>query len=552
MLGFTKATSLGRGVAVALVSIVLTGSGPVRGDGLLSTVRITVKDAVTGRPLPHVELSAGSAGRGRTSERGIATLSLPTSMPSAIEVVTKPDGYMRFAAFSVPLTITPSQDIHDVDFLVYLTGDMSGTVKDEAGKPVSGASVHAVTTEYTSVGPFTQREEALASTLQRFSVKDTITDATGGFRLTQLRAGQGYRILVIPAVEEPLLPTASAPGPHYFPSATNWSDAQVINVSSNENRTGLDVTLRSREAGCIVATAARLGRQTPVLYDALPSDLAGLRQYGATANPAWIRAVQGDSAGGGRLCGLPAGKYEVRATDSFSDLGAYPSAKQTVAVSAGAVTEVQMYLRQPVPANVETIALKESDAAVPGVFLWPPSLARSIEGTSWTANPITEFAVQIQDLPLNASISHVLVNGARVNTGPVSVSGDSFNVQVHLAPAATLVVAPPRARGDGLRFTRWLALVPDAPTLDENRLALVRVVATDGNSSTTIYSVRPGEYRLIELATPPLHWVYRPTSRVHVVRTPEFAQTLQNAVQHGTRISLSAGENKATFPETEQ
>ena len=536
-------------IALSVAAVMAAPAGFVIATAPVATLQVRVLDVVTGKVLPSVEIAAGPFGRARTNTAGIASLAVTLGDVPTVEVPEQGDEG-RFASLNVPLKVRPVREVVAVDYAVFLHGRIEGTVRDDVGRPVPSATVLAIGEEYSSVGPFTQRREVLPSDLQRFVLRHSTTNADGRFALTNLRPGVEIRVLVLPEPPRTPLPPSTVLSPGYFPAATAWHDALPIVLGSREHRTSVDVRLVRRDAGCVAVTVEREASLAGAQVAVVPEAAVGLRQYGATSDMPWVRPATDRPVRAARICGLAVGAHALIATDSLSNIAAFESATRRVMVEAGTEPSIVLVPRPPVSVQVTVENLTGSVASGPSLFFWPPSANPGPGQGQFELSRRGAFALQVQDLPANAYVHEVRVNGTPVRTAPLPAPSDPWSMTVQLRESATLTVGPSPL--DEAVQTQWVALLPDLPpgSSDLAWSAAIDVQAVAPGESALFTSLRPGAYLMVELTVPPPHWLYRPTQRLHLVRSTTTIRALREAAQRGTRVDLRAGTTTLTHRKT--
>lgn len=207
-----------------------------------------------------------------------------------------------------PLTLSAGDSVEDTDFQVLRGGVITGRVTDADGNPVVMETVQLTPVDVT---PEQQRSNVLA-----VDQRDLATDDRGVYRVYGLRPGR-YRVSVGSDGR-----TLRAPGAKYYrrtfhPSATEESQAKVVEVTLGGETENVDITLGSPEKTFRVS-----GR---FVY-ADTNQPAQVSSFGYSMLDPSTGNRFGDSAGGSsnargefQASGLAPGRYKIFAHPSQSE-----------------------------------------------------------------------------------------------------------------------------------------------------------------------------------------------------------------------------------------
>ncbi|HKG14388.1 MAG TPA: carboxypeptidase-like regulatory domain-containing protein [Pyrinomonadaceae bacterium] len=180
------------------------------------------------------------AGRARTDAEGRYRI---TGVPPGKYVVTPmAPAYVLLDVTNFPpgkpLTLSAGDSVEDTDFRVIRGGVITGRVLDEDGNPV--------VMEPVSVTPEDPKSEQQRSRFFAVDQRDLATDDRGVYRVYGIQPGR-YRVSVGGGGR-----TLRAPGAKYYrrtfyPSATDESQAKVVEVTPGAEVADVDITLGSPE-----------------------------------------------------------------------------------------------------------------------------------------------------------------------------------------------------------------------------------------------------------------------------------------------------------------
>lgn len=337
--------SITAGLVQAPPAAVLQSSGSIAGT------------VVTGDESPHpvrrAVVTAIGTGLGRTfstltDDTGRFTIDdVPIGsyavVASRATFVTSAYGAQRPARRGRQVSVTADQPVSNLVLRLWRGAVLSGTARDDRGRPAPGVTVRAV-----SAAP-------PAAAYLTLTNNPTVTDSRGEFRIFGLEPGE-YFLAAQPlspsraatalqdayvdgvldalrrtgrgvlAPNEPLAP-AVAPdvtfSPVYWPGTVSAADAAAIVVAAGTERWGLDITLMQ------VPTASVAGRV--VLPDGGPAGGAIVRLTDSKARPRVGGAAASYGAttqpdGSFVMDSVPAGSYEMSASLRVSSVDEHPGA----------------------------------------------------------------------------------------------------------------------------------------------------------------------------------------------------------------------------------
>jgi carboxypeptidase family protein len=284
-----------------------------------AVIRITgvVVEGESNQPVPGVKVEITAAdSRIRRPEANSLSSSFMTSsdgrfrfeVPSgtAISLSASKAGYVggyygqRFPTDSSEhLQLTTSTATAAVVLRVWRPAVIAGSAKDEAGEPLVGAEVRAY------------RERIVAGRLSLLPDRLARVDDQGAYRLTNLLPGR-YAVALVSGqsvrarapnapVETEFLYTTM-----FFPHSAALSAAEIIELRSGAERSGIDFALKAVPVFDVAGTVTGLS-------PSLPMQLRLLRQEpGSSEAETEIAATFTDNGGRFRLHRIPSGNYRLR------------------------------------------------------------------------------------------------------------------------------------------------------------------------------------------------------------------------------------------------
>src|SRR5688572_23616822 len=239
--------------APAAVPVLATASRP----GTTSTARIRGRVSDTsGQPLAGVSVrpTPGAAQAGAITDlEGRYVLSgLPAG---AFGVTGSKSGYMssRYAGDSqlpaLPVTLKDGQEVDGIDLVMSRTSTIAGTVVDEAGEPLEGASVQLLRVSLSGRGPVA----AAPQVVSEFGLRST--DDRGYFRLWGVTPGVYVALATVPPELGDRDRLRLAYAPMYYPRGAHVGSATTLQVSAGQDIAGLVINM-SRVAVARVAGVA--------------------------------------------------------------------------------------------------------------------------------------------------------------------------------------------------------------------------------------------------------------------------------------------------------
>jgi hypothetical protein len=223
-----------------------TGTGIIRGRVVRADTGQPLRKAfvsVTNQGNIRDELVATTDGEGRYELKGLpAGQYVPAASKSGFVGLQYGQRYPGEAARS--LQLGDGQAIDTIDFALGPGGVIAGRVVDEAGEPLAGMVVEAMTPRY-------------AQGVRQLTAADTrdVTDDLGRFRLFGLAPGRWGVRATSPdrAPQLSALRTAPSMGTvTYYPSTRAAADAQAVQVNAGSEVTGLTITVVPTRLAAIV------------------------------------------------------------------------------------------------------------------------------------------------------------------------------------------------------------------------------------------------------------------------------------------------------------
>jgi len=482
----------------ALLAWCVLAAGDAQTPGV--TAQGTVLDGISGVGIPfgHIRISRPTEGdtiaEASTDSEGKFAL---TGLASGTYVVSaEKTGYVSVMGGGAS-RITIEQGAHAGRVALSLTraAAISGTVYDESGRLVRGATIAAV--GLRNMAGVTRLVLAAAP---------VETDDRGSYRVYGLAPGC-YSVVLLPGGEAP---GGTAFAPVYFPGTVDPAEARPFELAAGESRSGTDLSEQQIGTGEVRGRVAnippgwRLGQVAVTLLSA-----AGLQSQVAT--------VQAGEGGDFDFTGVPAGSYQAVAWGPVLGMGApLPSPAQQplqgsrrVRVDAAQVQDLEIALRATV--TIDGMARFAPDAepaagcfAAARVELHPVDPAprsRSLSaGIAPSGHfvirsiPAGSYTVRLLGLKGDCFLSGVRMGQAPAGTGPISIEADGAMTVLLGTRMGEVSGTVSDAANNPVQGAVVLAL----PARDESESEMAGVPrASSGDRGQFRLRVPPGHYDLL-------------------------------------------------------
>ena len=272
-----------------------------------------VKDKVTGQPLANYTVATSVNGRDKdvtatTDSSGrYKLMDLP---PAAYRVAAR--NAQHFGRELVRHAAVNGSDVENLDFLVPVTGTITGKVLDESKEPVPDVMVRLI-----------KREYFLGNTGYYYSPNAARTNDLGEFTILGVEPGRPYFLMAekeeygLPAHSEaPLNPKLRKRVPErtWYPSSTFRESAESLILRPGEKRDGVDIEMRKSPSYCVEGTASGpMGAAALRFSIEAMQPSSGMSSSGGTfsARPGGQTADDGQF----RICDLYPGTYRLSTQD---------------------------------------------------------------------------------------------------------------------------------------------------------------------------------------------------------------------------------------------
>ena len=203
-----------------------------------------------------------------------------------------------------PLTLSPGDEVEDVNFDLKRGGVITGRIMDSEGRPVME--------EMVNVHP---EDKELARNIQPMIFSRSRTDDRGEYRIYGLPAGR-YRISVGQDKNSGMVRVG---GPNrfvertFYPGTPDESQARVIEVTHGGEATGMDITL-PKISRAYSATGRVVDAETGQPVPEVAFGYGSLRPDGKSIGAFGMTGARTNARGEFRIEGLAPGRYGVFAT----------------------------------------------------------------------------------------------------------------------------------------------------------------------------------------------------------------------------------------------
>ncbi len=441
----TAADSAGAGQTSVSGSITNTNGNPVED----AEVEVYPADVLPGlgEELPHFRAKTGADG----------AYKIDAVPPGFYYGGAGAEGYIsqvyssRGAGRRTQIAVRSGQPVKGIDIVLDQPGRISGTVRDEEGRPIAGAQVHAGRSSYRS-GQKTMEKGVPAQ-----------TDENGGYTI-EVRPGRLYvlakheadRLAIAKGEVAPDPATKARPAPTFYPGVTVLESAAAIDVRSGQQLEGIDVEIQSEPVYNIRGVAVdESGDPVTGLKLALePPDLGSIQS--GVRNIATI-----GEDGAFLFTGLFPGDYVLLMLPDFPDPETEPDAKYVdpgldgrlpVTVINHDLEDVEFRML-PRPELHVTVAVEDGsdlpwDPEAESIFDRPQLLFHDgtviIAGAPLDQNGSgdvigltqSRYRLEVQPMPEGAFVKSVVLNGQNISGRRVDLrNGGGGTLQVTLSKA---------------------------------------------------------------------------------------------------------------------
>lgn len=489
-----------RSILPVYVAILLSSCCLAQGNGIPQTqcaIAGTVTDSSTGQAIKGAEVMARAVGpRVGLPLRPASSVS-DAKGEFAIErldcgryaVRAFRDGYIVNGQPTI-LTLSPGQRADGISVLMTPGGVISGHVVDEAGKPLSGASVELMKYSFG-----TGRRDLNV-------MSNATTDKAGEYRMEGLAPGQYYlRANVAPRGGTKPARDGKTYVPVYFPNATDLERASALDIRPAQELAGMDLNLspvRSVHISGLVTEngIAKAGAEVTLLGD-----------EGFTTFPGGQTST--DKTGHFEFFGVSPGAYVIVAQSSSDD----PRSKVFWGQSAVSVEDTNLNdLRVSVNEGHEISGRLHVDNGITAEMSkltatlesQQPSAVRNLlpelEGTGIAADggfrfhhvPEGTYSLSFFPLPTGSYLKSsgtvdVLETGIAVGNGPVG----PLDITITSATARVDgTVSNDNTSGGNV----VVVLIPDGRR--RSQFNYYRVASPDKSNQFSLRTIPPGDYKL--------------------------------------------------------
>ena len=525
-----------------LTGILATAQAPA--PFLNDSIGGTVTDAETATPLwgrtvtiREVPLNA-RAGRGRA-------YTADTDNHGQFKLINLPPGHYSasvkgddLASHAVAFDLIPGQNLTTLDFALSVSGAISGTVRDQNGKPVAGAAVLLITRTYQNGKP-------------RYGQKATaLTDSEGRYSLADSSGGGPYKVMVRAASAEiPAISTVPEdPGkrrkvliPAFYPNALFADGGESVSLHSAQQQ---DVDLKTSwgTSYCAEGTMKAEGQPASLNFEVNEPEIRLGELVSGSALPAHGKT---GPDGRFRICDLHSGEYRlVVSMGATSGPPTVYSALPLVIDNRDALRlEVNALRSMTISGEViwEQDAPAQSAGASIGINLIPLDHGPS-QGTAQSSIPgqftlrsqaRDDYAVLISGMPPGLYAKDVTYGGVSVLHGTLSLgtpAGDGKLRVVVARDGGSVQVRVTDRDGKGLpSATVWI--VPSITGTAAELEAVLISGTADANGAYSTPTLPPGKYRVF-------------ATMIRLERTAENIERLTNIRFQGPEVEIGSSGGK--------
>src|SRR5438132_11933 len=138
----------------------------------------------SGEPIPEARVTVEGRGQKKTttSESGQFVIS-DLDAPGRYRIEAVADGYARQEYGQNPVYVAAGQTLKGIEFELIPAGFVTGRIRDDTGKPVSGLAVHLLQATYNASGQRSFHDTG-----------STVTNDRGDYRFSSVTAGRYYLV----------------------------------------------------------------------------------------------------------------------------------------------------------------------------------------------------------------------------------------------------------------------------------------------------------------------------------------------------------------------
>ena len=476
------------------------------------TVKGQVVHASTGEPLRKVNLVLQGSGRdGTSATRSDAGgrfefLNVP---PGRYRLSGERVGFIRqnYSARGVSfsgttITLSAGQTLDDIVFKMTPQGVITGTIRDEDGDPVPGATIQALQRRY------------MDGKRQLMPVTTAQSNDIGEYRLAQLKPGRYY--LLASYSRRRFGFRARQPGvvPDYYvatfyPAATEATSAVPVEVGAGVQLRDIDIRLQKMR---VVSVRGRVidGRNNSPARDV--AVMLILRGAGPVYISGTSSAARSNADGTFEIRGVPAGSYILSVSRSGRGRGrGRPDqsgvARLPVEIGESDVEGLELVIREPMELSGVVRMEPDEQASLRGLrlTLTPAgglasgrASARMEEDAGFRVPGLIpdNYRLSVYGLPEGTYLKsarlgnqEVLESGVDLTAG-VAPGPLQLTLSSRAAAISGVVIDDDQQPAAGVTVT----LVPESDRWSQTHL--FKTAGTDQNGAFRLSGIAPGEYKL--------------------------------------------------------
>jgi hypothetical protein len=480
----------------------------------LASIEGQVGDAATGAPVRKANLSlrridanlsqAGILGTyGTVSDTG-GKFAIKDIEPGKYQLSVSRTGYvtMQYGARApnrpgVTLSLSPRQQLKEVNFRLIQHGVISGRILDEDGEPIAGVQVQTQSFRYV-----------LGKKQLTPAGGGNSTNDLGEFRIFGLAPGKDYLSAIYRSFDPPNNRfTTSQPDedyvPTYYPGTIDSSRAVPLEVTAGGQLTNISLSISKAR------TVRISGRITNLVSPGgtTPNVMLGPRSANFFSMGIVNRPNQVDRAGRFEIRGVIPGSYWLTASVNQSnrmysvrqpvDVGSSNIENLVLAIGEGAQITGSVRIDGETSLSLTSIRVYLQPRE-PGIMMGPTSNSTLKDDGSFHLTDVSpdRYNLSFPGLPDGLYVKSIRVGDNDVlATGLDLTSSRSMSVEVVLSPRAGEVIGI--VQSPNTQQAAPGATVVLVPQEDERRTqqTYYKIATTDQMGAFTLKSVVPGEYR---------------------------------------------------------
>ena len=447
-----------------------------------------VVNASTGQPLRKVDLVLLATSSASGKSTGAVTnpeghFTIDGVEPGSYRLVARHDGFVLQEYGQKPgrrgetLTFGPGDRKRDIVIRLMPLGVIAGRVLDQDGDPIQQVEVSAMVFEYSSSG-------------RRLAPRKSVsTNDLGEYRIFGIDPGR-YYVSARPALLRGFGRTDPEAADDnyitsYYPGATDAAGAAALDLTTGQQLSGIDMTLRKTRAASIRGRAIK-----PAGGSGLTVGLMTVNDNNTQSSSSGVY----DPEGKFELRGIAAGSHILFATSNVGDK--LYMVRLPVEVRSTDIEGIELHLRPPMEAAGQVIVEGKNDVKLSQLSL---NITGRVESHEAPVNADGTFTLKsllpdVYLISMNPP-SGLYLKAVRWSDADITASGLDLTDS---APTGqmTVVLSANAGEIEGSVEPAGPATVTLVPLSPPRMTPFFKTIRTTGDGRFVIRGVAPGKYKL--------------------------------------------------------